>query len=124
MQLLIFSDPVFFKRNVGGLTEGGDGRGGERRHRRDTQSTQGLPFCLHKPTAAARVTQPPSPKEGRLRLSCPDQSPRQVCDWFNPEATSPTACQACEQKCQAKVRYTRAPRHQRQGFQKPQQGSK
>lgn len=104
--------------------QGGDGRGGKRRHRRDTQSTQGRPFCHHKPIAAARVTQPPSPKEGRPWLSWPDQSPGQVCAWFNPEAMFPTACQACEQKRQAKVRYTRAPRHQKQRFQKLQQERK
>ena len=114
----------FFKKDARGLTGGEDGSGGKRRHRRDTQTTQGWPFCHHKPIAAARVTQPPSPKKGRLWLSRPDQSPRQVCDWFNPEAMSPTACQACEQKCQAKVRYTRAPRHQKQRFQKLQQGRK
>lgn len=48
------------------------------------------------------------PKQGGLRLSHLDQTPRQVCGWSHLEAVSPAACQGGEQKGQAEESDTRA----------------
>lgn len=85
--------------------DGGDGEGGKRGHSWDIQR---YPFCHHALTAAARVTQPPSPNREGCCFPAADQTPPKVCGWLNLVAASLLVCQVVEQKGQAEVRHTRA----------------